>query len=387
MKLRSTTSLPSSSVKRAAVIGVAVVIGITAVTLPMQIRSNDAGANNFDARIQALERRISQYEDEANRLRERAGSIQGEIDRLAAERSEVQARIELTREQRDRLVAEIEEIEERIETNRRVSGDLIVSSSVDGDIPLIVRLAGSTNLADYIDGETNRMAARDAIVEATRENEVLRDDLEERREEVEQVLSDETALRNSLQRNEAEQARLLNATEEDEAEYRSQIRESASERDRLQDEQRRLNAQAVAGAGGGGMPAPTGGTGNYPYIGGWSGNFSPRVDPWGFYYQQCTSYVAWKIHDTKGHFPMWGRNYQPANAADWLRIARGEGYTVNNTPAVGAAGVTTVGPYGHVVYVEAVNGSTITVSDYNLGFDGAYRQYQTSASSFQYIHF
>jgi surface antigen len=40
------------------------------------------------------------------------------------------------------------------------------------------------------------------------------------------------------------------------------------------------------------------------------------------------------------------------------------------------------------MYVEAVHGDgTITVSDYNLGWDGLYRYYTRSASGLTYVYF
>ena len=47
-----------------------------------------------------------------------------------------------------------------------------------------------------------------------------------------------------------------------------------------------------------------------------------------------------------------------------------------------------IGAYGNVMYVESVNGDgTITVSDYNLQWDGLYRKYTRSAAGLTYIYF
>ena len=46
------------------------------------------------------------------------------------------------------------------------------------------------------------------------------------------------------------------------------------------------------------------------------------------------------------------------------------------------------GYYGHIAWVEAVNGNNVTISDYNLRNDGTYSRYVTSASTFDvYIYF
>ena len=56
--------------------------------------------------------------------------------------------------------------------------------------------------------------------------------------------------------------------------------------------------------------------------------------------------------------------------------------------AAGAAAVMNIGYYGHVMYVESVNGDgTITVSDYNFAWDGLYRHYTRSASGLTYVYF
>lgn len=77
--------------------------------------------------------------------------------------------------------------------------------------------------------------------------------------------------------------------------------------------------------------------------------------PWGY----CTWYVA-----TKRHVP-WG-----GHAKSWLANAAAYGYKVDKTPSKGAIVVTTEHRwYGHVAYVEAVNGNVMTISEMNyVGF-------------------
>jgi surface antigen len=54
------------------------------------------------------------------------------------------------------------------------------------------------------------------------------------------------------------------------------------------------------------------------------------------------------------------------NAGAWPRNAQALGYRVGRTPIVGAILVTHESWWGHVAYVEAVNGGTITVSEMNF---------------------
>lgn len=77
-------------------------------------------------------------------------------------------------------------------------------------------------------------------------------------------------------------------------------------------------------------------------------------------YGQCTWYC-------------WGRAYEligkalpvNGNAKDWYSEAASAGYSVGSTPRENSIAVWDKGTYGHVAYVEAVNGSNVTISESN----------------------
>lgn len=75
----------------------------------------------------------------------------------------------------------------------------------------------------------------------------------------------------------------------------------------------------------------------------------------GYPYGYCTYYIA-----TRRAVPSsWG------NAGQWLGSAQRAGYSTGSTPAAGAIMVTRESWWGHVAYVESVNGSTFTVAEMN----------------------
>jgi surface antigen len=123
---------------------------------------------------------------------------------------------------------------------------------------------------------------------------------------------------------------------------------------------------------------------NYPKP--WrSAPINAYVDTWGYYSRQCTSWVAWALHDRNG-FEM---PRAIGNAANWGLWATGR-YAVNSTPAVGAVAwwrATSANQYGHVAWVKAINGSTVTIEEYNWGSVGTYQIRNIPASSASYIHF
>lgn len=125
----------------------------------------------------------------------------------------------------------------------------------------------------------------------------------------------------------------------------------------------------------------------YTYLGSSSGRENLEVI--GYFYNlptkwyapgQCTQWAWYKRQD----LPLLG------NANAWARNAAAAGYVVNRTPAAGAIFQTSSGWYGHVGYVESVNGDgSITVTEMNYGVP--YRVTRStipagSVGNFNYIH-
>ncbi len=93
----------------------------------------------------------------------------------------------------------------------------------------------------------------------------------------------------------------------------------------------------------------------------------------GYPYGYCTYYVA-----TKRYVPSsWG------NAKSWLNSARRAGYSTGNQPASGAIGVTPESWWGHVVYVESVDGNMVTFSEMNAVGWGKVSRRTLPVSSFR----
>lgn len=136
----------------------------------------------------------------------------------------------------------------------------------------------------------------------------------------------------------------------------------------------------------------------YTYSGSSYGRSNMRIIANGFYVAspgnpgvagQCTWY-AWYMRATDprslGQLPG-----GLGNANSWAYTLAAKGYRVDHTPEVGAVFQTSVGYYGHVGYVTAINADgSISVSEMNYN----YRAYQISESeipanlvgTFNYIH-
>lgn len=74
----------------------------------------------------------------------------------------------------------------------------------------------------------------------------------------------------------------------------------------------------------------------------------------------CTDYVARRVTVT------WR-----GNAGRWAANAKAQGYLVDKNPVVGGILVTRESRVGHVAYIEAVNGTKVTISEWN--YAGRYK--------------
>lgn len=95
-------------------------------------------------------------------------------------------------------------------------------------------------------------------------------------------------------------------------------------------------------------------------------------------YGYCTWYVKNKRPDLPNSL---------GNANTWYSRAQAMGLAVGSAPRVGAAGTTTRGSLGHVVYVEGVNGDgTVNISEMNSAGWGVVDYRTVPASDYLYIY-
>ena len=382
MKQRSTTPTVSKSfLGQSTLVAMTVLVAAAGV---IQLGSA-VFARDYDAEIRAKEREAQQYNTEANRLGAVAGTLQGAVDELNAQIGAIQSQIQASQKKHDDLVAQIAKNEKLIEQNRQALGAILSDMYVDDQISPLEMLASSASIGDYIDKQEQRSVLRQGLNDKIQEIKDLQQQLEEDKKSVEDVLRDQEAQRTQLASKQAEQQKLLSDTKNDQNAYAAMAAEKNAEISTLRAQQAAENLRRLQQSGwSGAIPAPSPGNGGYPAM--WANApLDAYIDNWGLYTRECVSYVAWKVASTGRYVPHFGGR---GHAYQWPTTTAGHGIASGSTPKVGAAAVQYGGPYGHVMYVEAVHGDgTITVSDYNLGVDGLYRYYTRSASNLVYIYF
>lgn len=108
---------------------------------------------------------------------------------------------------------------------------------------------------------------------------------------------------------------------------------------------------------------------DYPYPNATIG----AVDPWSFYYRECTSFACWRVRSrtkvssfTNSYLTHWG------NGGEWLSAARSANITTSSTPKPGDIACRTSNPPGHVAWVSSVSGNNFTVEEYNHNWSNGF---------------
>lgn len=377
MKQRSTTPVSHKQATKVALVVMAAVVAGAGIFQT----AGTVFARDYEAEIRAKQQEANSYNSQAARLGEMAATLEEELNRLTAQVNALQSQIIESQNKIDSLKEEIKNNEAAINRNRKTMGQILSDMYVDDQISPLEMLASSENIGDFIDKQEQRSSLQGSLNDKIKEIKRLQKKLQDNKAAVERTLKDQETQKAQMAAKQAEQAKLVNDTKNDQAAYSSLASQRNSEIAKLREQQAAENLRSLPR---GSVPSGTPGGGGYP--GAWANApLDAYVDPWGLYTRQCVSYVAWKVHSTGRYVPHFGG---AGNANQWPSTTARHGISNGSTPRAGAAAVIMGGAYGHVMYVESVNGDgTITVSDYNLGWDGLYRNYKRSSSGLVYIYF
>lgn len=391
MKLRTTTPASIKLQGRVLLVLLAVII---ATAVPMQL-SQKVSADEYDDRIAALQKDIANYAAEGNRLNAQANTLQVALAQLNTQKAAIQLQINLNQAKYDQLLIEIANNEKAIRDNQDALGVTIANLYVDDKISPIEMLASSKNISEFMDKQEYRSSVRDELASTIAKIKELKKTLDAQKIETESILNEQKAQRNSLAVKENEHQSLINKTRGDEAAYQDMIRDSESKIAEAKATQAAMQAR-YSSSGDGYSFVDTGLLTEYPWndsncsmwgylsTGGADGNGG---DGRGYGCRQCASYVAWKIAKVTGKYYSWG------NAVNFTASAVAEGYE-EGAPRAGSIAVMDPAKagqgYGHVAWVEAVNGNTVTISQYNYNYGAGYGMYSVmnlSVNSFDhYVH-
>lgn len=365
MNLRSTTPSSISFSKRATLVAASILmLAATPLAMTQLVKADD-----YDARIAQLNAQIEQYNAQAAQLGQQRNTYENKLAQLNAEKAQIQAQIDLNEAKVNQLNADIVKSEAEIASNKDALGETLADLYVDDNISAVEMLMSSKNISDFVDKQTYREAIQDELASTIAKIKELKIQLEEQKVGVEQALSNQKFAREALTAKEAEQQTLIAQVAGQEQAYQALSSQTRAEKDRVQAAQQAAIAAAMRRSGGNSTAvAGDPSKGGYPNQWANSDYYNPMVDSWGMYTRQCVSYTAWKVHQSaqQGNgraMPYWGGR---GNANQWPGNAMAAGIPTSREPSVGSVGVLMAGQYGHVVWVESINGDgTINISQYN----------------------
>ena len=349
------------------------VVVVSSIMMPTNAR-----ADQFQTKIDALELQKNQNAQNSQGLAATASTIEEQINALAQQIASIQSQIDTNTSRQQDLTNQIDAAQKRVEEQKSLLSANIRSMYIEGDISPLEMIASSKNLGDFVDKQEYRDRIKDNISTTMDEIERLKKQLDGQKKEITKIINEQKSLRGTLTAKNQEAGTKLAAVNQDKAGFDAKIASQSQQITELRAQQRAANARL----GGSAVPGDPS-KGGYPAK--WAN--APQdsmVDDWGMYNRECVSYTAWKVHQSGRTMPHWGGH---GNANQWPGNARSANIPVDGNPQVGDVAVSMSGYYGHVMYVEAVSGGKVYVSQYNYSVRGEYSEMWISTSGLQFIHF
>lgn len=365
MKTKTTTSLSQKKTTRKSL----VVLSVLVALFGSLAHFSPVRADSYDDQITALQSEVDNFQAQAAKLAQDASSLQQAIDGLTAQKNALQAQIDLSQAKYNKLLDDIKATKKKLSDQQDVLSSTIADMSAGSQTTPIEVLAGSNSVGDYVSSQDYYLSIQDQLQASITDVIKLQKQLDQQKTDVEQVLADQQKQRDALGTKEAEQAKLLADTQGQQSAYETLVTQKQGQIADVRSQ------QAAAMRSTNGAENVTYGSSSYPWMDSsmsyndsciyYSGGSA--ADPWGYCKRQCVSYVAWKLNtDGRGN-----RGYSSlGNASGW-------GYAGAYVPVsdiqTGDVIVWYIGYYGHVMYVESVDGNNVNISQMNVPYDsGSY---------------
>lgn len=383
VRINQIKTMPKTSIKSVVITRVRAFVLIL-LALSMGGSMAVTHADQFDDQINSLQDQNNAAQLVVNGLESEAESYQAVIDQLQTQVNAIQAALSANEARQAAIQQQIIDDQNKITQEKQYLGEDIKSIYIDGQLSTIEALATSKNLSDYVDKEEYRTTVQNKINATIQQIAVLQAQLQQQKAELDVLIASEQQQRDQLAAAESKQQGLLNYTQDQQAAFNAGIANNRGKIGELRRQQALLNARYNIGNFKG---DPN--NGGYPSI--WAN--APQdsmIDDWGMYNRECVSYTAYRVHQDYlsgkdgRDMPWWGGQ---GNANEWDDNARAAGIPVDSNPTPGSIAVSNSGAFGHVMYVEAVNGDEIYIQQYNQQLTGQYSEGWRYTTGLVFIHF
>jgi len=341
---------------------------VSAIDLCVSDECKAAAAREAEARQKAAEAAAA------------AKSLEEVIQGLELEIYALEAKIKSNEAIAADLEVKIKTNEEKLNIQKAALASLLVDNYFESTPDTIILLAGSKSISDLTEKQARAENVKQQINISAKNIKAVKEELEGDKAEVDKLVVDQKNQKEVIKEKRAEQNRLM-------AEYRNNAENFSAEAEEARRTKEKEIAEEVARLNGSGVAAQ--GVNTYPYQSICPAQNLAWSDRWG-YVCQCVHYAGYKAYEFwNADISYWG------NAYSWDEAAVARGYVVDRNPAPFTVAVSNAGAWGHVMWVESVNGDgTINVSEYNnygsslshLPGDYGYRV-GVSTAGLVFIHF
>lgn len=294
-----------------------------------------------------------------------ANRFQAKVNELNAEIASKEAAIAETEADMKVLKAEIAENEKKLSSQQEALAELLVNMHFENDAEPIKILAGASSISDLAEKAAREQVAKEQISTSATAVKQTKEALETAREGVQTLLDQQQAARQELVAKKTEQQGLVAKYESDAEAYAEEAKAAQAAQREAEKAEQEAHPELYHGSA-------YSGANTYPWQGDCPGRQDDYLTYWedgygwhkiGGYVCECVSYAGWKAYEAHGVSIGWG------NANNWDNAARSLGYAVDHNPAPSTIGQVDGGAYGHVFWVESVNGDgSINVTEYNNSY-------------------
>ncbi len=303
-----------------------------------------------------------------------ANTLAGEVKRIDDQIAMYEASIKAQAALAEDFKIKIKKNQHRLARERAALARVLSDAHFEGQPEAIIILAKSNSISDYVEEQSRADTVKEQVSRSAQIVKKTKEELEEQKKEVDRAIANQKLQRDAANNERSKREKLINDYRDKADQYTSDAAKARAAR--IANTTRDIQAHS----GGGKIVA--GGINTYPYAGRCPRDNLLFSNGWG-YGCQCVSYTGWKVYERWGvSISYWG------DAKNWARKARFLGYRVDYTPSVHTVAVNEYGTYGHVMWVEKVNGNgTIDISEYNyVQGDFSYRT-NVPTSGLQFIYF
>lgn len=307
--------------------------------------------------------KADQKAKEAQQIQQQITSVQSQIDQTSNALNGTVSQISSTDKSINDLTSQIKQKEDELALQKENLGNVIASWYMEGQDGLFTAILSSSAVSDIISQQQYYDSVKQQVLNTMDQINKMRDDLaaqktdkENKMRELSDLKKQQEGYKKTVEDQKSQKDRLLAMTVSQKADYLATV-------DKLNKEITQISAEIYAERQRSkNKEVWVYGTSAYPYTD------IDVPDNWMFLTRECTSYVAWYWNVKLGKEFVNTRPGQ-GSAWNWPALAHDQGYSVSNTPKVGAIITwqsSHMMPYGHVAIVEGVNSDgTIDLSEYN----------------------